>query len=203
MQTDEEYYKGKVCYGKIKGSCELVRVELTPIDWISARPFNPCGDGTLMLLSATFRWRMCLEKLLPNHLLPTRPSTLRDLHKNDKYITRAWTLQEPLAHKEVVIFPKTGTALEPERLREIVLEAARIDLKALDGIDTSRSSFKIAQRMCEAADRNCSIFKDIAYCLIGMFNVSIRVLHGGNREKAIFRLQEEIVKQINEESLLA
>lgn len=60
----------------------------------------------------------------------------------------------------------------------------------------------IAQRMSWASRRKTKRQEDIAYCLMGIFDVNMPLIYGeGNR--AFIRLQEEILKRVNDESIFA
>ena len=56
--------------------------------------------------------------------------------------------------------------------------------------------------MSWAAERKTTRREDIAYCLMGIFNVNMPLLYGEG-DKAFMRLQEEIIKQSTDQSLLA
>lgn len=60
----------------------------------------------------------------------------------------------------------------------------------------------IAKRMSWAAKRQTSRSEDIAYCLLGIFGVSMPLLYGEG-EKAFTRLQAEIIKNSGDHSFLA
>ena len=62
--------------------------------------------------------------------------------------------------------------------------------------------FSIAQRMSWASDRVTTRPEDIAYCLMGLFDVNMPVLYGEG-EKAFIRLQQEIIKESADESIFA
>lgn len=61
----------------------------------------------------------------------------------------------------------------------------------------------IAQRMSWASCRVTSRPEDMAYCLMGLFNVQIPMLYGEGAEKAFLRLQEEIMASSDDQSLFA
>ncbi|KAK8040924.1 HET domain-containing protein [Apiospora phragmitis] len=63
-------------------------------------------------------------------------------------------------------------------------------------------SFSIAQRMSWAADRRTTVPKDMAYCLLGIFDINMPMLYGQG-QKAFLKLQEEIIKISDDESILA
>ncbi|KAG7150445.1 Vegetative incompatibility protein HET-E-1 like [Verticillium longisporum] len=63
--------------------------------------------------------------------------------------------------------------------------------------------YSVAARMRWAANRDTTRKEDIAYCLLGLFDINMPLLYG-EREKAFARLQEEIVRRNPEDqSILA
>ena len=63
-------------------------------------------------------------------------------------------------------------------------------------------NYSIAQRMSWAANRVTTRPEDEAYCLLGIFDVSMPLLYGEGR-KAFIRLQEEIMKTSTDHSIFA
>ena len=59
-----------------------------------------------------------------------------------------------------------------------------------NGIDSSMS---IAARMSWASKRETTRTEDMAYCLMGLFDINMPLLYGEG-DKAFFRLQEEILR---------
>ncbi|KAK3900966.1 heterokaryon incompatibility protein-domain-containing protein [Staphylotrichum tortipilum] len=64
------------------------------------------------------------------------------------------------------------------------------------------ASFSIAQKMSWAARRQTTRPEDEAYSLLGIFGVNMPLLYGEGRQ-AFFRLQQEIVRLSNDQSILA
>lgn len=60
----------------------------------------------------------------------------------------------------------------------------------------------VAQRMPWAAKRVTKRKEDIAYCLLGIFDVTMPMIYGEG-DKAFRRLQEQIMKEIRDDSILA
>jgi hypothetical protein len=56
--------------------------------------------------------------------------------------------------------------------------------------------------MSWASRRNTTRKEDLSYCLLGIFNANIPLLYGEG-DKAFRRLQEEVIKQTNDQSLFA
>jgi len=131
-----------------------------------------------------------------------------DIHKNPltdlqhcRWFTRGWTLQELLAPSQVHFFDsawrifgtKTSISRELEKITtieaSILIEPARIG---------SRS---VGMKMSWAANRVTTREEDMAYCLLGIFEVNMPLLYGeGGR--AFIRLQEEIIRHRNDHTLL-
>jgi hypothetical protein len=60
----------------------------------------------------------------------------------------------------------------------------------------------IAQKMCWMADRKTTRIEDIAYCMLGLFDVYMPLLYGEG-DKAFYRLQLELLRTLEDDSLLA
>ncbi|XHG01770.1 hypothetical protein AWENTII_005140 [Aspergillus wentii] len=56
--------------------------------------------------------------------------------------------------------------------------------------------------MSWAANRRTSRLEDVAYCLLGIFNINMPLLYG-ERDRAFLRLQEEIMRQSDDQSIFA
>ncbi|PPQ96429.1 hypothetical protein CVT26_005061 [Gymnopilus dilepis] len=124
--------------------------------------------------------------------------------KNCRWFTRGWTLQELIAPLRVIFFDcdwnDIGTKLS---LREEISKITGVPVTLLTGFhDAPLDSFCIAQRMSWAANRETTRVEDIAYCLMGIFDVNMPILYGEG-QKAFIRLQEEILKRSDDESLFA
>ncbi len=80
-------------------------------------------------------------------------------------------------------------------------------LSSITGIDASilshaqdLGSVSVAKRMSWASRRVTTRVEDAAYCLMGLFEINMPMLYGEG-EKSFVRLQEEIMKESNDESL--
>ncbi|KAI1331590.1 heterokaryon incompatibility protein-domain-containing protein [Xylariaceae sp. FL0255] len=63
-------------------------------------------------------------------------------------------------------------------------------------------TFSIATKMSWASRRTTTREEDVAYCLMGLFNINMPLLYG-EKGRAFIRLQEEIVRRNNDQSILA
>jgi len=120
-----------------------------------------------------------------------------------KWFKRGWTLQELLAPRKVVFFGKGWKELGTKAtLGRTIEKATGIDRRTLlePGLVSKAS---VAKRMSWASARATTLPEDMAYCLMGIFNVHLAPLYGEGAEHAFLRLQEEILRRSDDMSLLA
>lgn len=142
------------------------------------------------------------------YLLELLPETrgLNDLsHRADiirsQWFSRGWTLQELLAPSDVVFFNAQWQYLgKRSHMEEIVHEATGIRQYYVDYFVPDHRRPCVAEIMSWASQRKTTRVEDRAYCLLGLFGISIPMLYGeGN--KAFMRLQEEILRTLDDQSL--
>lgn len=111
-----------------------------------------------------------------------------------RWFTRGWTLQELIAPNELHFYDATWNYFgQKAGLAKDISSITGIDVKILDRPDQVRT-MSIAQRMSWASDRKTTRVEDIAYCLMGIFDVNMPLLYGEG-QKAFSRLQEEIMRR--------
>ena len=107
------------------------------------------------------------------------------------WFTRGWTLQEMIAPSDVAFFDSQWRYIGTKSdLCETIARITQIDIEVLRGEDPTR--FSIAQRFSWAANRHTTKPEDRAYCLLGLFQVSLSMTYGEG-ERAFLRLQEKII----------
>ena len=118
-----------------------------------------------------------------------------------EWFTRGWTLQELVAPRIVHFYSQDWLYLgEKLRLASTLSRITGIDEASLLGGDLRRVG--IARRMSWASSRITSRKEDLAYCLLGIFGVNMPLLYGEG-DKAFVRLQEEILKITDDQSIFA
>jgi hypothetical protein len=127
--------------------------------------------------------------------------------RDSDWFTRGWTLQELLAPKELVFYDALWRYIGTKtKLAQQIAERTCIDFNIIQrygGLAPSAwSSVPVAKRMSWASSRITSRPEDIAYCLLGLFDVNMPLLYGEGR-KAFTRLQLEIIKKSDDESIFA
>jgi hypothetical protein len=118
-----------------------------------------------------------------------------------KWFTRGWTLQELLAPTSVVLFDATWNVIgTKDGLADRISQITNINRYYLNRETVSEAS--IAERMSWASTRSTKRTEDIAYCLLGIFDINMPLLYGEG-SNAFRRLQEEIMKHATDLSILA
>lgn len=111
--------------------------------------------------------------------------------RNSRWFTRGWTLQELLAPPVVEFYSADRVLLGDRRsLEQHIHEATGISLDALRG--KPLKNFIISERFKWVDKRQTTEEEDIAYSLLGIFDVFLPLIYGEGRTNAIRRLQREI-----------
>ena len=132
-------------------------------------------------------------------------SPLSAKFRKSSWFTRGWTLQELLAP------PRSKVLYFDANWNEIgTLPQLASDVSEITGIEksllvdwTSSADASVAEIMSWASRRQTSREEDMAYCLLGLFDVHMSLLYGEGAKRAFYRLQIEIMKNMDDESLFA
>jgi hypothetical protein len=111
--------------------------------------------------------------------------------RKSRWFTRGWTLQELIAPRLVNFFSSEGERLGSKlSLETIIHEITGITKNALrcDAL----TNFSIKERKSWTERRNTTIEEDGAYCLMGIFGVSMALIYGEGRDQAFRRLEDGI-----------
>ena len=121
---------------------------------------------------------------------------------DSRWFKRGWTLQELIAPSDLMFFSREWIEIgNKSDLCEEIAAITGISVKILTG-NASLESASIAKRMSWASHRSTTRTEDVAYCLMGLFDVNMPLLYGEG-ERAFIRLQEEIIKHSDDQSLFA
>ena len=127
---------------------------------------------------------------------------------SSRWFDRGWTLQELLAPAQVIFFDMDwqymGAKHSPgyPHFSWAIESRTSIPLEALCDNSALQRRYSVAQRMAWASRRETTRIEDLAYCLLGLFDINMPLLYGEGR-KAFARLQREILRQQQDESIFA
>ena len=114
--------------------------------------------------------------------------------RGSRWFNRGWTLQELLAPKSVEFFSKGRKRLgDKHSLERQIQQITGITAKALQG--SPLNEFSVDEKIRWAERRDTTKEEDQAYCLLGMFDISMPLIYGEGKENALSRLREEIQKR--------
>ncbi|TRX93584.1 hypothetical protein FHL15_005556 [Xylaria flabelliformis] len=113
--------------------------------------------------------------------------------QRSRWFTRAWTLQELIAPAIVEFFSGTGEKLgNKATLESLICDVTGIPAQALRG--RLLHHYTTTEKMAWAGLREATKPEDMAYSLLGIFDVQLPLIYGEGKEKAKKRLREEICK---------
>jgi hypothetical protein len=114
---------------------------------------------------------------------------------NSDWFTRGWTLQELIAPSHLVFYDSKWTPLgTKEEMKSDIVQITGIRESVLVGFPLLL--VPAAEKMSWASGRRTTRTEDVAYCLMGLFDVNMSLLYGEGT-KAFRRLQEEIIRNSN------
>jgi hypothetical protein len=153
-------------------------------------------------INSMFRWysqsQVCYA-YLSDARLDGDPDELMATSKGDflrrcKWFTRGWTLQELLGPKKVIFFDSDWVRIGTK------ISCCKI-ISSITGINTAcllepSNLFKelYSTRMSWASKRKTSRAEDVAYCLMGIFDLHMPLVYGEGESKAFKRLLHELVR---------
>ncbi|KAI0412733.1 heterokaryon incompatibility protein-domain-containing protein [Xylaria grammica] len=176
---DVELQKG---YTKINFCCEQTITDGLNWVWVDTCCIDKTSTAELSeAINSMFRWysnaKVCYAYLAD--------VIDKDELASSRWFTRGWTLQELIAPKAIRKFSEKITGI--------------------DAFVLSTGSFHqvcVAKRMSWAAKCSTTRIEDQAYSLMGIFDVNMPLIYGEGT-KAFLRLQQEILRVSDDQSLFA
>jgi hypothetical protein len=217
-------------YWKIRKTCEQAQSDGLEWAWVDTCCIDKQSSAELSeAINSMFKWyrqaAICYAYLqdAEGSPLPMHPQDVQESSGNTtpqssrgeehhvhvsraelaraRWFTRGWTLQELIAPSQMKFYGKGWEFLgSKDSLTGFLAGITGIETAALQGEDLE--AFSVAQRMSWASERTTTRSEDLAYSLLGIFDVNMPLLYGEGT-KAFTRLQEEIMKDSNDQTLFA
>jgi hypothetical protein len=190
-------------FWKIQMTCKTASEDGLQYAWVDTCAIDKSSSAELTeAINSMYRWyqraTICYAFLED---LPAS-SSLEHILPRCRWFTRGWTLQELIAPDKLYFYDQEWTCRGSKE------DHAR-SISAITGIgsdillhSTRLSSVAVAQKMSWAANRQTTRIEDIAYSLLGIFDVNMPLLYG-EEGKAFRRLQEEIIRSTSDFSIFA
>ncbi|RYC82373.1 hypothetical protein BFJ63_vAg14723 [Fusarium oxysporum f. sp. narcissi] len=202
---DPQVAATKLGYRKVIKACAMAQKHDLDYIWIDSCCINKSSSAELSeAINSMYVWyrdaEICYAYLADVSLnednLGYQPEELR----NSRWFTRGWTLQELLAPRKLWFYSCHWTKLGTKRsLANEVSAITGIDMPYLT-MERPISSASIAKRMSWLSRRTTKRVEDLGYCMLGVFDINMPLLYGEGG-KAFTRLQEELIRVSNDQTL--
>lgn len=199
-------------YHKIQFCGEQAKRDGLKYFWVDTCCIDKSNNNELAeAINSMFRWYQSAAKCYVYLSDVSRPPSPANTNANlgqshwesefrkSIWFTRGWTLQELIAPPQVEFYSKEGVLLGTKAtLERHICDTTSVAYKALRG--ALLASFSVAERMSWSENRETTRREDMAYSLLGLFDISMPLIYGEGRERAFTRLREEIDKASKGES---
>ncbi|KAI4193110.1 MAG: hypothetical protein LQ346_004013 [Caloplaca aetnensis] len=197
-------------YGKLTGCCKLAAAQGWKYVWIDTCCIDKTSSAELSeAINSVWRWysnsAVCYA-YLSDYVKPTGDDSSDAViaqspigFKKARWWSRGWTLQELLAPSKVVFYDALWIEIGDKN-------ALSSDIQSISGIPYQHlrqpKIASVAAKMSWMSKRTTTRSEDIAYSLLGLFEVYMPLIYGEG-SNAFLRLQQEIVKSSDDETIFA
>ncbi|KAM5534181.1 hypothetical protein V8D89_012201 [Ganoderma adspersum] len=191
---------------KIRNCCILVEKHGYRWVWIDSCCIDKTSSSELSeAINSMFRWYKEAEVCFA-YLADVPSDCVLRKHKSafrrSRWHTRGWTLQELIAPDFLIFLSAHWHELGNRAdLAGLLSEITRVPSEVLTGEDRP-AEHSLSIRMSWASERKTTRVEDEAYCLMGLFGVSMPTNYGEGK-MAFIRLQYEIMQHNPDMSLFA
>lgn len=195
-------------WSKIQMTCALARSEGIKYAWVDTCCIDKTSSAELSeAINSMYHWyqeaKIChvaLEDFEPK--LPEQHDELKALLGTCRWFTRGWTLQELIAPRHMVFHTRDWRVIGTKEELSGTLSSITGIPKSLLKHEKTLVDYVVAIKMSWASERTTTRIEDMAYCMLGLFDINMPLLYG-ERERAFTRLQEAIVNSTPDPSILA
>ncbi|KAF2729740.1 hypothetical protein EJ04DRAFT_405768, partial [Polyplosphaeria fusca] len=188
-------------FHKISETCRIARTQYDlKYSWVDTCCIDKSSSAELSeAINSMYRWYQ--DAAICFAYLSDWDGVLSGLHKS-KWFQRGWTLQETIAPRQLCFFDAEWNARGTRAAyAHEISTATRIPREVLGGT-LALDRIPIAARMLWASTRETTREEDMAYCLLGIFDINMPMLYGEG-SRAFIRLQEEIIKHSPDTTIFA
>ncbi|KAH6842486.1 heterokaryon incompatibility protein-domain-containing protein [Chaetomium sp. MPI-CAGE-AT-0009] len=198
--------QGRARFRKVQRACTLARTrDALMYVWVDTCCIDKTSSAELSeAINSMFAWYRDAQVCYV-YLSDLDPGTADDLVQElpaCRWFTRGWTLQELVAPLNALFFDSQWNYRgSKSELAELLSTITNIPVSVLRH-EAELSDFAVARRMSWAASRETTRVEDMAYCLLGIFDVNLSLIYGEG-EKAFARLQAAIIQTTPDLSIFA
>lgn len=217
--------RGKKGWLKIANCCAQASRDGLSYAWVDTCCIDKKSSAELSeAINSMYGWyrrsKICYAYLsdIPGHILDrtagggdqfdvaasdgSRIDSVKFALTKSRWFTRGWTLQELIAPHSLIFYSEEWSEIgQKSAMLRPLANVTGITETVLLGA-SGPGEVSVAKRMSWASRRTTTRVEDMAYCLLGLFDVNIPLLYGEG-VKAFQRLQEEIIRTSDDQSLFA
>ena len=204
---EDESIRLRLGYKKILYFCTHAAIAEIEYGWVDTCCINKESSAELSeAINSMYRWYK--DAAICYAYLGDVPDFRGDFAANSyfsksRWFTRGWTLQELIAPVNLIFMASNWQPIATrEELNDSIPCITGIHEQAFRLMHLNPNNYSIAQKMSWAAKRTTTRYEDRAYCLMGLFNVSMPLLYGEGA-KAFIRLQTAIINQSDDHTIFA
>lgn len=201
QELGQESARLKKGYAKILKTCEEARKQKLQYAWVDTCCIDKTSSAELTeSINSMFAWykqaAICYALLSDVTFEPDAEDNT-DRLSGSRWFTRGWTLQELLAPSKILFYDRDWRLIgNKQSLAKEIASVTGIDSSVLMGM-SRLGQRSVAERMHWASRRETTRTEDLAYCLLGIFDVHMPLIYGEG-SRAFRRLQEEIIARGND-----
>ncbi|KAF4439410.1 beta transducin [Fusarium acutatum] len=200
-------------YNKIKQACALALENGYGYAWVDTCCIDKTSSAELSeAINSMMSWHERAE-ICYTYLADVPPGTNilepESLFAKSRWFERGWTLQELIAPSRLIfVYEDWSVMSERDGIVDLITQITGIDQAFLSAptsdclLQSRLHAASIAEKMSWASERKTTRIEDTAYCLLGIFGINMPLLYGEGTN-AFLRLQEEIMKRSDDQTLLA
>ncbi|KAK4552868.1 hypothetical protein LTR86_010000 [Recurvomyces mirabilis] len=193
---------------KIIRCCKIARERKYQYVWIDTCCIDKRSSAELSeAINSMWDWYSqateCIVYLSDVHWSSDSAHMLERFERSE-WFRRGWTLQELLAPRIVIFYTSDWREIGGKRdvtILPVIVKATAIPESCLMAGMIIHTKC-IAERLSWASKRRTTRPEDTAYSLLGLMGVNMPLLYGEG-SRAFLRLQQELVRQVDDESIFA
>ncbi|KAI8992940.1 heterokaryon incompatibility protein-domain-containing protein [Trametes punicea] len=191
---------------KIRDLCRTAQADGYEFAWLDTACIDKSSSAELQeAINSMYQWysnaNVCYA-YLADVSCHSSPEKLRDEFRQSNWFRRGWTLQELIAPHTVIFLSAEWAVIGTKQRFAAEIEAVTNIDKDILTHQRTLETVSVAKRMSWASRRKTTRIEDEAYSLMGIFGVHMPTVYGVGA-LAFFRLQEEIYRQIPDDSIFA
>ena len=210
-RQEQSEIRRRLGYKKIIDTCKQAKRDGYEWVWIDTCCIDKRSSAELSeAINSMYRWyanaEVCYAYLhdVDGSSFPIHRDK-KKYHKSNgrpEWFSRGWTLQEMIAPRNLQFFNEHWRPIDDKKsLAGILNTITGVPEHILaDGLEENRPC--VAQIISWAATRTTTRVEDRAYSLMGLLDVNMPMLYGEGK-KAFHRLQLEIIRSSNDQSIFA